>query len=263
MRGLRSGHGKPSADAPSEVDSYRPSEAEAELAREHLKRREARTRAPRVKVIAKRNRQVDIDPDHPSPVMWQVGLERALGTVEAAFANQLLGQLINATSHQPATGADEKALNGALAAMHGIAPRDETEAMLGAQMVASHCLAMEMSRRALTAEYRDTLIDAAGFANKFMRTYAALVEALTRYRGKGEQKVVVEHVHVHQGAQAIIGAVTAGGGGGAKIEEQAQAQCLPYAPGATLRSEDPARDAVPVTGGERQTTVPHARRRQR
>ena len=147
--------------------------------------------------------------------------------------------------------------------MHGIAPRDETEAMLGAQMVASHCLAMEMSRRALTAEYRDTLIDAAGFANKFMRTYAALVEALTRYRGKGEQKVVVEHVHVHQGAQAIIGAVTAGGGGGSKIEEQARAPCLPYAPGATLRSEDPARDAVPVTGGERQTTVPDARRRQR
>ena len=99
--------------------------------------------------------------------------------------------------------------------------------MLGAQMVASHCLAMEMSRRALTAEYRDTLIDAAGFANKFMRTYAALVEALTRYRGKGEQKVVVEHVHVHQGAQAIIGAVTAGGGGGSKIEEQARALRLP------------------------------------
>ena len=154
-------------------------------------------------------------------------------------------------------------MNGALAAMHGIAPRDETEAMLGAQMVASHCLAMEMSRRALTAEYRHTLIDAAGFANKFMRTYAALVEALTRYRGKGEQKVVVEHVHVHQGAQAIIGAVTAGGGGGSKIEEQARAPRLPYAPGATLRSEDPARDAVPITGGERQTTVPDARRRQR
>jgi hypothetical protein len=160
-----SSQGKPSAEAPNEMDSYTPSEAEAELAREHLKRRTARVRAPRVKVIAGRNSQVEIDPDHPSPAMWQVGFERALGTVEAAFANELLGQLVNATSRQPGTEADEKTLNGALAAMHGIAPRDETEAMLAAQMVASHCLAMEMSRRALTAEYRHTLIDAAGFAN--------------------------------------------------------------------------------------------------
>ena len=255
MRGLKSGQGKPSADAPSEVDSYRPSEAEAELAREHLKRREARTRAPRMKVTVRRNKQVELDPDHASPVMWQVGLERALGTVEAAFANQLLGQLINATSHQPATGADEKALNGALAAMHGIAPRDETEAMLGAQMVASHCLAMEMSRRALTAEYRDTLIDAAGFANKFMRTYAALVEALTRYRGKGEQKMTVEHVHVHAGGQAIVGEVrTASRGEGVpqKPEEQAHAKAIAHAPEPPMPSPDPEREAVPVARGPRQ-----------
>ena len=67
MRGLRNSQGKPSADAPGEVDSYRPSEAEGELAREHLKRSEARTRAPRVKVIAKRNRNVEIGPDHAQP----------------------------------------------------------------------------------------------------------------------------------------------------------------------------------------------------
>jgi len=36
-----------------------------------------------------------------------------------------------------------------------------------------------------------------------MRTFASLTEALSRYRGKGEQKMIVEHVHVHKGGQAI------------------------------------------------------------
>jgi len=32
-----------------------------------------------------------------------------------------------------------------------------------------------------------------------------------RYRTGGEQKVTVEHVHVHEGGQAIVGSVTGGG----------------------------------------------------
>ena len=34
-------------------------------------------------------------------------------------------------------------------------------------------------------------------ANKLSRTYAMLLESLNRHRGKGQQKVTVEHVHVH------------------------------------------------------------------
>ncbi len=53
---------------------------------------------------------------------------------------------------------------------------------------------------------------------KLMRVFTAQMEALQRYRGKStQQKVTVEHVHVHQGGQAIVGAVssqTKPGGGG-------------------------------------------------
>jgi hypothetical protein len=49
-------------------------------------------------------------------------------------------------------------------------------------------------------------------ANKLSRTYATLLEALNRHRGKGQQKVTVEHVHVHEGGQAIVGNVTPGEG---------------------------------------------------
>jgi hypothetical protein len=48
--------------------------------------------------------------------------------------------------------------------------------------------------------------------NKLTRTFTTQVEALKRYRTGGEQKVVVEHVTVNAGGQAIVGAVGTGGG---------------------------------------------------
>jgi hypothetical protein len=50
-------------------------------------------------------------------------------------------------------------------------------------------------------------------ANKLSRTCTMLLEALNRHRGKGHQKVTVEHVHVHAGGQAVVGMVETQGGG--------------------------------------------------
>lgn len=45
-------------------------------------------------------------------------------------------------------------------------------------------------------------------ATRLMRLYTEQVEAMVKLRGKStEQKVIVEHVHVYQGGQAIVGAV--------------------------------------------------------
>ena len=43
-----------------------------------------------------------------------------------------------------------------------------------------------------------------------MRTYVTQVETLRRLRHGGSQYVRVEHVHVNEGGQAIIGNVTPG-----------------------------------------------------
>jgi hypothetical protein len=50
--------------------------------------------------------------------------------------------------------------------------------------------------------------------NKLARTFAAQVSALKDYRSKGEQKMTVQHVHVAEGGQAIVGNVSAPGTGG-------------------------------------------------
>ncbi len=67
---------------------------------------------------------------------------------------------------------------------------------------------MECYRRAMIGEQsfegrRENLNQ----ANKLSRTYSTLLGALNRHRGKGQQKVTVEHVHVYKGGQAIVGNV--------------------------------------------------------
>jgi hypothetical protein len=143
-------------------------------------------------------------------------------------------------------------------ALIGIKPKDEIEGMIAAQLIACHTACMECHRRAMIRDQtfegrRENL----GQANKLSRTFAALVEALNRHRGKGQQKVVVEHVHVHEGGQAIVGNVEAGGGVAPKPKDQAHA--LAYAPGQTLPSADTARDGVPVAGNDKRQ-MPDARR---
>jgi len=43
---------------------------------------------------------------------------------------------------------------------------------------------------------------------KLIRAYCTTVETRRRLRSGGEQNIRVEHVHVHEGGQAIVGAVT-------------------------------------------------------
>jgi hypothetical protein len=170
------------------------------------------------------------------------------------LANQAIQTLWSKNSNE---GERKNQISATIAALIGIAPNDELEGMVAAQLVACHNASMECYRRAMIGEQtfegrRENLSQ----ANKLSRTYATLLEALNRHRGKGQQKVTVEHVHVHEGGQAIVGNVA---GGGMRTKSENQPHALGYAPGETLRSENTERAAMRVTGnGERQ--VSNARR---
>jgi hypothetical protein len=51
-------------------------------------------------------------------------------------------------------------------------------------------------------------------ATKLLRLENETIEVLTRYRNRGAQKYVVQHVNVEGGGRAIVGAVLPGVGGG-------------------------------------------------
>ncbi len=181
------------------------------------------------------------------------------GSMSDDFNHVLLNQVCKAlwTVHSDAEARNVQNVAAAMA-MAGVRPKDEIEGMIAAQLVASHNAAMECYRRAMISEQtfegrRENLNQAA----KISRTHAALVEALNRHRGKGEQKVTVEHVHVHAGGQAVVGNVEAGGGDTAKIERQSHAQ-IAHGPEPSLRGQDETRDAMPVAGDE-ERSMPDAR----
>ena len=63
-------------------------------------------------------------------------------------------------------------------------------------------------------------------ATRLMRLFLEQVEALQKLQGKtGQQKVVVEHVHVNEGGQAIVGAVSATNGEGEISDAGAWTSC--------------------------------------
>ena len=74
------------------------------------------------------------------------------------------------------------------------------------------------------------------FANKLTRTFwPAQVEALKRYRSGGEQKMTIQHVHVAEGGQAIVGNVSAPAEGvGVRKKSKDQPHALGYAPGVEM-----------------------------
>ena len=129
------------------------------------------------------------------------------GTEDAALQSQLLCQAASTVSDF--AGRELKTFDHLAAALHGIRPKDSLEAMLATQMVAVHSLAMTCMGRAARPDQSDLGVEVnINRATKLMRSFVTQTEALGRYRGKGEQKMVVEHVHVHKGGQAIVGPVS-------------------------------------------------------
>jgi hypothetical protein len=157
--------------------------------------------------------------------------------------------------------ARDRQTSATIAALVGIGPKDELEGMMAAQLLAAHNASMECYRRAMLGEQtfearRENLSQ----ANKLSRTYAVLLDALNHHRGKGQQKVTVEHVHVHSGGQAVVGLVGAPGGGDrGKLEEQPHAKQIAHALEPTLPSQDENRDAVRVARDD-ERSLPDARR---
>ena len=151
-------------------------------------------------------------PKEPSPPRAKMTPEEITGTSDPELLLHLVQQVWNAGTQVLKPDKDGKDISkGAiLAALKGIGPQNEMEGMLAVQMVSTHNAAMECLRQAtvpgLPAELRDQNLK---HAAKLMSIYVQQMEALDKRRGKGQQKITVEHVNVHAGGQAIVGNVEA------------------------------------------------------
>lgn len=157
--------------------------------------------------------QEDITAPHSDMGLWVLQLADAFGTRSQAVINLFLRHLQELCGKNIWDEAaqqrrmDETELSAILALINAFRPRNEPEAMLAAQMVATHLLTMRVGARALRYDY-DTRT-AASFA-KLAKAFAAQTEAMQGLKGRkrtARQSIKVsreshhhQHIHVHRGA---------------------------------------------------------------
>jgi hypothetical protein len=241
---------------------YEATPVEKEALGRYLARKEGRPSAPRVSIRQEGETDV-IALTQGDPLVSSAVVMDALGICEAEFANWYLSQIINVA--KPGARADEKTTNAMIAGIAAMRPRDEAEAMLIAQMIATHELAMTFARRLKHVENIPQQDSAANALTKLTRTYAAQMAGLKHYRTGGEQRVIVQRVDVREGGQAVVGIVNSGNGKGGDGPERNRGkshakQIADARDAALLCDVETEREAVPSAGGAGTPDLPDARR---
>ena len=213
--------------------------------------------------------ELTIGPAHDD-LIWKETVLDAFGTSSRAFANREISRLLESLRATGQRHAPQDDVNAALAAVDGTRPENEMAAMLAGQMAVTHALAMDMLSRTKRAEFIDEMHAYGALATKLLRTYTMQTEALGKLKRGGEQTVRVEHVHVYQGGQAIVGAVSTQRAEGGVADERGNqadgaidARAIAFAPGAAMFGPDAGRDALPEGRGDGQEALPDARRGKR
>lgn len=165
-------------------------------------KRENADSRPASKFIMDADGKVNLDcTEHTALVHAQ--LANTTGCADTRASTELLSQVMNIL---PDT--TEAQANAMAQWMNGIAPQDEVEGMLAAQMVAAHTMIMRFARRAAQGQYESSVDSNVKRVTKLMGAFSKHLETLTKYRTKGQQTIQVQHVQVNEGGQAIVGNVT-------------------------------------------------------
>src|SRR5215475_6801688 len=136
--------------------------------------------------------------------IWWARLKKALGTGSSDFVNVSLLQL-QAAAQLHCGGISEVAINAALAMIEAAQPQNEIEGALAVQMACTHTAALSVLARFGSGGGSERRVVAlASAAGRLLRAYSGQVETLRRLRHGGDQYVRVEHVHINEGAKAVI-----------------------------------------------------------
>ncbi|PAY07211.1 hypothetical protein CK489_15545 [Bradyrhizobium sp. UFLA03-84] len=144
--------------------------------------------------------------DHPDRKLGEQLMANALGVTDRDAMDGILRQLVRAS----VSGGRPSEVNLAfmLSMVKSIRPRDAVEAMLVAQMVSVHVMAMRCAQHLAHADDLAQHDSAARALGRLARTFPAQIEALNRYRSHGEPAITVQNVKVEDGGNAIVGNVT-------------------------------------------------------
>ena len=157
--------------------------------------------APRIKLLSH-----GFSIDHPDPELGEQLMADALGVADREAMHGIIRQLVKASVSGESP--DEVNLSFMISTVKSIKRRDSVEAMLVAQMVSVHVMAMRCAHHLANADDLAQHDSAARALGRLARTFPAQIEALNRYRSQGEPAITVQNVSVGDGGKAIVGNVT-------------------------------------------------------
>jgi hypothetical protein len=144
-----------------------------------------------------------------NPDLCQAAISLATGAANFEFSTHLLSMCV-VSSGRTDSDIDTAIIN----ALRALDPKDEFEGMLITRLVSLHFQSMvylsSQGREDLSLKISEVYFNR---SVKLMRLYNETLDALMRYRRKGEQRVTVQHVNVSDGGKAIIGGSLSMGGG--------------------------------------------------
>ena len=124
----------------------------------------------------------------------------AVGTTDGDFLQGLISSLTEANTID--NQFDKRGFDSMLSVVKGLKPRDQVEAMLGAQMAAVHSASMRFAGRLASALNIPEMETAYRALTKLTRTFAGQIDTLKRYRSDGPN--TVQNVSVSDGGQAVV-----------------------------------------------------------
>jgi hypothetical protein len=131
----------------------------------------------------------------------------ASGVPDPEVAKVLIAQAAAMPAQQTRTVGED--LETAIHTLEQIKPEGALQSMLAVQMIGVHNTAIKFLMRATDKDQSFEGTDGNVLrATRLMRLFNEQLQALASLRGQtGQQKVTVEHVHVYEGGQAIVGSV--------------------------------------------------------
>ena len=142
-------------------------------------------------------------------------LKKLTGTPNTSLAESIICSSIKALPGNMDKASKYNCIHQTLA---DATPKDAHEARLSAQAAVLYSQGLDFLERARSVLFDDGTLAKDHWhtilmktATKLLDLHAKTVEALVRYRQKGEQRIVVQHVTVQDGGKAIVGNLLGGG----------------------------------------------------
>lgn len=149
-------------------------------------------------------------PDLTSPTdKISVIQTKKLSELSPTFKNEVFLDLVSTSLDHTEWGSD-KFTNRAKttkAIIEALDPADSTQLLLAAQLASMHKLSQKLLSQAYNSQRLDHIQIFINLAVKTSNVFNQQISVMQKLKCGGQQKVVIEHVSVNNGSQAVIGTI--------------------------------------------------------